>query len=50
LQLEPDTDSQPLALAVIVQTGALGASHLRDYRDLGQSWMPLWAACRIASL
>ena len=34
LQLEPDTDSQPLALAVIVQTGGLGASHLRDYRDL----------------
>lgn len=35
LQLQPDTDSQPLALAVIVQTGGLGASHLRDYRDLG---------------
>jgi len=35
LQLEPDTDSEPLALAVIVQTGGLGASHLRDYRNLG---------------
>lgn len=35
LQLEPDTDSQPLALAVIVQTGGLGTAHLRDYRNLG---------------
>jgi VWFA-related protein len=35
LQLEPDTDSQPLALAVIVETGGQGALHLRDYRDLG---------------
>lgn len=35
LRLEPDTDSQPFALAVIVQTGGQGASHLRDYRDLG---------------
>jgi VWFA-related protein len=35
LRLELDTDSQPLALAVIVQTGGLGASHLHDYRDLG---------------
>ena len=34
LRLEPDTDSQPLALAVIVQTGGQGAEHLRDYRDL----------------
>ncbi|WP_216841008.1 VWA domain-containing protein [Acidobacterium sp. S8] len=34
LQLESDTDSQPLALAVIVQTGGQGASHLHDYRDL----------------
>jgi VWFA-related protein len=34
LQLVPDTDSQPLALAVIVQTGGLGVEHLRDYRDL----------------
>jgi hypothetical protein len=35
LQLEPDTDSQPLALAVIVQTGGQGALHLPDYRHLG---------------
>jgi VWFA-related protein len=35
LRLEPDTDSQPLALAVIVQTGGQGASHLPDYRHLG---------------
>jgi VWFA-related protein len=35
LSLEADTDSQPLALAVIVQIGGLGAVHLRDYRDLG---------------
>ena len=34
LRLEPDTDAQPLALAVIVQTGGQGASHLGDYRDL----------------
>lgn len=35
LHLEPDTDTQPLALAVIVQTGGLGADHLGDYRKLG---------------
>jgi VWFA-related protein len=35
LRLEPDTDSQPLALAVIVETGGQGALHLGDYRDLG---------------
>lgn len=34
LRLDPDTDSQPVAVAVIVQTGGLGASHLGDYRDL----------------
>jgi VWFA-related protein len=34
LKLEPDTDSQPLALVVVVQTGGLGASHLGDYRGL----------------
>ncbi len=34
LRLEPDTDEQPVALAVIVQTGGLGASHLGDYRNL----------------
>src|SRR5215472_15071320 len=35
LRLEPDTDSQPMALAVIVQTGRQGALHLGDYRNLG---------------
>jgi VWFA-related protein len=34
LRLESDTDSQPLALAVIVQTGGQGASHLSDYAGL----------------
>ncbi len=34
LLLEPDTDLQPVALAIIVQTGGGGASHLGDYRDL----------------
>ena len=35
MRVEADTLSQPLALAVIVQTGGQGASHLHDYRDLG---------------
>ncbi len=35
VQVEPDTDSEPLALAVIVQTGGRGASHLENYRNLG---------------
>ncbi len=35
LQLVPDTDGQPVALAIIVQTGGGGAAHLGDYRDLG---------------
>jgi VWFA-related protein len=35
LELERDTDSEPLALVVIVETGGQGALHLRDYRDLG---------------
>ena len=35
LQLEPDTDAQPLALVVIVQTGGQGALHLGDYTNLG---------------
>jgi VWFA-related protein len=34
LRLEQDTDTQPLALAVVVQTGGIGATHLRDYRNL----------------
>jgi VWFA-related protein len=35
LTLEPDTDSEPLALAAIVETGGDGASHLGDYSKLG---------------
>jgi VWFA-related protein len=35
LQLVTDTDSQPLALVVIVETGGQGAQHLRDYDNLG---------------
>ncbi|MBV9180310.1 MAG: hypothetical protein JO356_03290, partial [Acidobacteria bacterium] len=31
LKLEVDNDLQPLAIVVIVQTGGLGAFHLRDY-------------------
>jgi VWFA-related protein len=32
--LDPDTDSQPLALAIVVETGGAGAPHLGDYREL----------------
>jgi VWFA-related protein len=35
IHVEPETDSEPLALAVIVETGSQGVSYLRDYRDLG---------------
>jgi VWFA-related protein len=34
LALDPDTDWQPLALAICVETGGAGAAHLTDYRDL----------------
>ena len=34
LQLETDTDSQPLALVVIVENGGQGTRHLRDYDNL----------------
>jgi hypothetical protein len=34
LTLDPDTDSQPLALAIVVETGGAGARHLTDYRQL----------------
>ena len=34
LTLDQDTDSQPLALAIVVETGGAGASHLDDYRQL----------------
>lgn len=35
VRIEDDTNLQPLALAVIVETGGEGASHLRDYGKLG---------------
>jgi VWFA-related protein len=35
VRIEEGALGQPLALAVIVQTGGQGALHLRDYRDLG---------------
>ncbi len=34
LRLEADTDSQPLALVVLVQTGGQAETHLRDYRGM----------------
>ena len=35
LSLEQDTDSEPLALVIVVETGGAGAHHLDDYRNLG---------------
>ena len=35
MRIEEGALGQPLALAVIVQTGGQGAAHLRDYRNLG---------------
>jgi VWFA-related protein len=35
LSLEQDTDSEPLALVIAVETGGAGARHLDDYRNLG---------------
>jgi VWFA-related protein len=35
LRMEDNTDSQPMAVVVIVETGGEGAWHLRDYQDLG---------------
>jgi VWFA-related protein len=35
LTLDPDTDSEPMALAVCVETGGAGTSHLDDYDHLG---------------
>jgi VWFA-related protein len=32
--VDADTDSQPLALAIVVETGGLGVSHLADYGRL----------------
>lgn len=37
LALEQDTDSEPLALVVAVETGGAGAHHLNDYRNLGST-------------
>lgn len=34
LTLDQDTGSQPLALAIVVETGGAGARHLDDYRQL----------------
>jgi VWFA-related protein len=34
LTLDQDTDSQPLALAIVVETGGAGAGHLTDYGQL----------------
>jgi VWFA-related protein len=34
IRLEEDTDRQPLALAVVVETGGAGARHLADYQAL----------------
>ena len=34
IRLEQDTDRQPLALAVVVETGGAGARHLADYQAL----------------
>jgi len=34
LNLDQDTDSRPLALAIVVETGGAGARHLSDYRQL----------------
>src|SRR6267378_3716962 len=34
LTLEQDTDSQPLALAIVVEMGGAGARHLADYHEL----------------
>ncbi len=34
LTLVQDTDSQPLALAIVVETGGAGALHLSDYKQL----------------
>jgi VWFA-related protein len=34
LTLDQDTDSQPLALAIVVETGGAGAGHLNDYKQL----------------
>ena len=32
--LDPETDSQPLALMIVVETGGAGTHHLQDYQQL----------------
>jgi VWFA-related protein len=32
--LDPETDSQPLALVIVVETGGAGTGHLKDYQQL----------------
>jgi VWFA-related protein len=32
--LDPETDSQPLALVIVAETGGAGARHLNDYQEL----------------
>jgi len=34
VSIEDDTDSQPLALAIVTETGGAGAQHLADYQGL----------------
>ncbi len=34
VSIEQDTDSQPLALAIVIETGGAGARHLIDYQEL----------------
>ena len=34
IRMEPDNDAQPVALVVVMQTGAQGADHIRDYAGL----------------
>ena len=41
LTLVEDTDSQPLALAIVVENGGAGARHLADYRQLDAVLMSL---------
>ena len=33
-RLDPETDSQPLALVIVVETGGAGRAHLADYQQL----------------
>ncbi|QNI33941.1 VWA domain-containing protein [Alloacidobacterium dinghuense] len=35
ITLDDDTGSQPLALAIVVQTGGAGTAHINDYQGLG---------------